>query len=264
MSASILDLLLTLIAILSLLLWGNLHESAGCGLLFVLMLPAVALIALNMLETALMRRRALVGMYLQPGSLLSRLLCRKAFLMIWQILKAVVLGFVLFVESTGWSLWVWGLLGLDLLLLYPAYAGLRIWLAGQVKEIRRNIVARRVLVSLNTLVLLMLLVVGQMLMPRTDYSDMSWQEAATLVAEDVQMDCDIMAPLVRLAALRDALTERLMVRSMLTAGSAWTGLGIWLLYFLWSGLVLWAWSRLLIGALGARDALRYLEERTCD
>ncbi len=264
MSASILDLLLMLLATLSLLLWGNLHASVSCGLLFVLMLPVVALIALNMLETALMRRRALVGMYLQPGSLLSRLLCRKAFLMLWQMLKAVVLGFVLFVESTGWPLWVWGLLGLDLLLLYPAHAGLRIWLAGQVKEMRRNIIARRMLVSLNTLVLLMLLVAGQMLTPRTDYSDMNWQETASHVAAGVQIDCEIMAPLARLAGLRDALTERLMVRGMLAAGSAWTGLGIWLLYFLWSGLVLWAWSRLLIGALGAGDALRYLQESSCD
>lgn len=264
MRGGIFDLLLMFLATLSLLLWGNLHESIGCGLLFVLMLSVVGLIALNMLEAALMRRRALLGMYLQPGSMLSRLLCRKTFLMMWQILKAVVLGFLLFVESTGWPVWVWGLLGLDLLLLYPTYLWLRRWVTGQVKSKRQNIVARRMLLTLNTLLLLLLLVVGQMLTPRTDYSTMNWQETATLAAEDVRVGCNILAPLVRLTAVRDALTERLMVRNMHVAANAWAGLGVWSLYFLWSGLVLWAWSRLLIGALGARDALRYLEESTCD
>ncbi|WP_456373103.1 hypothetical protein [Thiolapillus sp.] len=255
------SLLWMLSAILPLLLWVRFQSAAACGLAFVLLAPVTAFMALNMLETALMRRRALIGMYLEPGSFLARLLCRKKFLAAWQVIKAVALALILFVEAPAWPVWLWSLLALNLILLPLVYSRIRKWIAPQLRAGRRNIVARRLFLSLNTAVLLLVLVVAQMFVPRSDYSRMSWEETSRHAVATAEIGCEYLAPLARLAALRDALTEWLIQR---IPNHAWARAGAWVAYFLWSGLVFWAWNRLMLGGLGARDALRMLEDRSCD
>ncbi len=250
-----------LFSALPLAAWWAWHDKGGCWLSFLLLLPVTGFMTLNMLETALMRRRALAGMYLRPQSFLARLLCRKSFLAAWQVIKAVVLALLLFMEAPAWPAWLWAVLGLDLLLLPVLYLWLQGWLAGQVRQGRRNILSRRLLLGLNTGILVGVLAVTQLFIPRADYTGLGWRETAIQAAEKVDTACDYLAPLVRLGAMRDALGSRL-VQTLPRQG--WPGLGAWLLYFLWSGLVFWAWSRLMLGGLGAGQALEYLEEKRCE
>ncbi len=261
MNPVIASFLSSLLPALPLAAWWGLHDKAGCWLPFMLLLPATGFMALNMLETALMRRRALAGMYLRPQSVLARLLCRKSFLAAWQVVKAVVLALLLFMEAPGWPAWLWVVLGLDLLLLPVMYQWLRGWLAGQVRQERRNILARWLLLGLNTGLLVGVLAVAQLFISRADYAGLGWRETAIQSAEKVDTACDYLAPLVRLGGMRDALASRL-VQALPRQG--WPTLGAWLLYFMWSGLVFWAWSRLILGGLGAGQALKYLEDDRCD
>jgi hypothetical protein len=228
---------------------------------FLLLAPVAAFMALNMLETALMRRRALAGMYLRPDSFLARLLCRQSLLTAWQLLKAVVLGLLLFLESPRWPSWLWAVLGLDLLLLGVLEPRVRRWLESQVRGERRDILARWLLLSVNTVLLVLVLAVAQLFLPRPDYTGLGWEDAALQAAGTLDMACDSLAPVVRLGAMRDALAEWLIQHLPL---GGWLSLSAWLVYFVWSGLVFWAWSRLVLGALGAPGALKCIREGRCD
>jgi hypothetical protein len=252
-----------LAAVLPLLLWVWFQSATGCWPGFLLMLPVLGLISLNMLESALLRRRALAGMYLRPDSFVARWLCRRTWLMIWQVTKALVLVLLLFVEATAWPPWLWVVLLLDLLLFPFLYALLRRWLTPQLQAGRRDILARQLLVIVNTLLLILVITTGRMAQPRPDYSSLDWQEAATHASEQTRVGCELIAPLARLAALRDALLERLVAESVTLSHSMWLGLLGWLLYFFWSGLVFWALSRLLSAGLGLRHTLAYLLDESC-
>ena len=261
MNLHIASLLSSALSALPLAAWWGWHDRGDCWLPFSLLLPVTGFMTLNMLETALMRRRALVGMYLKPESLAARLLCRRFVLVTWQVIKAVMLGLVLFTEAPRWPAWLWLVLGIDLLLLLPLYWRVCIWLESQVRAGRRNIMARRLLLPVNTGLLVLAIAVGQMLAPRPDYSRMDWEATAVHAAGQVGVQCGFIAPVARLAAMRDALAERLIQRM---PGNTWIMMGTWLAYFLWSGLVFWAWTRLILGGLGVRDSLDFLEDRRCD
>ncbi|HID46829.1 MAG TPA: hypothetical protein EYP34_13895 [Chromatiaceae bacterium] len=229
--------------------WALWKENLSCLILLVLMLPVLGLITLNMLEVALMRRRALVGMYLHADSWLSRLLCRRMFLLFRQVLKGVFFTFILFVEVLDWPAWFWWLTLADVLLVYMADAWLRNLLVKQVKPGQGGVIARRMLVTVNTLVLALLLATGQLFEKQVDYTGMSWQETAVHGAQQERVQCELIAPLVRLQTMQHALAGRFVHQGLEAVSSIWSRMAGWLLFFFWSGLSLWAWSRMLLGTL---------------
>ena len=248
---------------LLLLGWVMWSDSLPCVGVLLLMLPVLALIVLNMLEVALLRRRALVGMYLEGESWLSRLMCRKAVLFLWQVTKATVLVFILFVEALDWPPWFWLLLLLDIPVLFFTSHRLEQSLQGQVKAGAQGIIARRLLVTVNTLILALLLAGGWMFEPQTDYRDMSWQATAVYAAQQEQLHCELLAPLARTKAVQQALVERLVRQGLEMLTNTWGKLAGWLLFFFWSGLSLWAWSRMLLAPLIQKVDLDRLMHKGC-
>lgn len=248
---------------LLLLGWAMWSDSLPCAGVLLLMLPVLALIVLNMLEVALLRRRALVGMYLKGESWLSRLMCRKAVLFLWQVTKATVLVFILFVEALDWPPWFWLLLLVDIPVLFFTSHRLEQSLQGQVKAGAQGIIARRLLVTVNTLILALLLAGGRMFEPQTDYRDMSWQETAVYAAQQEQLHCELLAPLVRTKAVQQALVERLVRQGLEILTNTWGKLAGWLLFFFWSGLSLWAWSRMLLAPLIQKTDLDRIIHKGC-
>ncbi len=229
--------------------WSLWKDSLPCLLVLVLMFPVLGLIALNMLEVALMRRRALVGMYLCDGSWLSRLLSRKVILMLWQVAKATFFTFVLFLEALDWPVWLWWVLLADAFLMYTVHGWLRVLLQTQVKPGQDGVIARRILVTVNTLLLALLLASGLMFEKQIAYKNMSLQETMLHAAQQERLACDLMSPLVRLQAVQHALTARFVHQGLESVDHAWSRIAGWLLFFFWSGLSLWAWSRMLLGTL---------------
>ena len=250
--------------VLLLLAWGLWKDRLPCMVVFVLMLPVLGLIALNMLEVALMRRRALVGMYLQEYSWLSRLLCRKGLLLLWQVAKATFFTFVLFVEAQDFPPWLWLLLILDVGLIYLANGWLGRLLHIQVKTGRQGIVGRRLLVTANTLLLAVLVAGGQLFESRADYGGLSWQQTISYAAQQPQLRCDVLAPLARLQAAQQVLAERFVRQGTDMLDSSWSKVLGWLIFFLWSALYLWAWSRLILGTLIRKADLDGLARPGCE
>jgi len=259
----IIRLLYMLLPGLLLLGWTLEKDSLSCTGVFLLMLPVSGLVALNMLEVALLRRRALVGMYLQGESWLSRLMCRKMLLLLWQVVKATVLVFILFVEALDWPPWFWLLLLGDIPVLFLASHWLHGKLRSQVKSGALGIITRRLLVTANTLMLALMLAGGQMFVLQTDYSGMSWQETAVYAAQQETLRCELLAPLARAKAVQQALAGRLIRQSLETLSNTWGRLAGWLLFFFWSGLSLWAWSRMLLAPLIQKADMDRIIVRGC-
>lgn len=249
------NLLKLLLVWLWLLTWFLFRHQAGCLPLALLLVPVVGLIALNMLESALLRRRARVHMFLREEGWLARWLSRRLLLMIWQVAKALLFALILFVEMLSWPLWIlWALLA-DLLMLSLLHAGLKQGLSGQVKPGYSGFVTRRLLVGVNTLVLALGIASGQFFSLHPDYRSLTWQETVVEAAGRTEVGCELIAPVARATAVRDAIGWRLMEVGAEHAPGRTTAIAGWLLFLLSSLLFLWAWSRLLMGALISRTEL---------
>ena len=238
--------------------WSLLHEQAGCPLLLLLMFPVVALIGVNILEINLMRKHAFAYAYLADNSWLGRLLTRKAVPAIWAVGKALVFTFILFVEASDWSHGIWILLFVDLLLLAMIYGWLNKLLQSQLKHGHAGIISRRILVTLNTLLLSILVASSQFLSPQPDYRQYTWQQTITYSASLSQARCEAIAPLVRLKAVKDALGWRLAANGLSGLQSIAAAVLGWLIFLLSSSLSLWAFSRMMAGSLIRQTEIRSL------
>jgi hypothetical protein len=227
--------------------WHVIGSEFSCVGVFLLLLPILAFIFLNMLETATMRRRAWVRMYLRSDTWLAKLLCRKTLLILWQLVKATLLAFVLLIESRNWAGWLWWVLAADVLLMYWLTARRPVFVR-QIKPGFQAFVGRQWLVVVNTLALLVALSSGQLFVPHTDYALFDWQQTAVHAAAQVNLDCELISPLARAQAVQQAWMEKGVHQGLNSLDTRWGQLMGWLVFFFWSGLSLWAWSRMLMGA----------------
>mgnify|MGYP001816392037 FL=1 len=238
--------------------WSLLQEQADCLLLLLLMFPVIALIGLNILEIKLMRKHAFAYAYLADNSWLGRLLTRKAVPAIWAVGKALVFTFILFVEASDWSRGIWILLFVDLLLLATIYGWLNKLLQSQLKDGQTGIISRRILVTLNTLLLSIIVASNQFLSPQPDYRQYSWQQTITYSASLSQARCEVIAPLARLKSVKDALGWRLAANGLGGLQSIAAAVLGWLIFLLSSSLSLWAFSRMMAGSLIRQTEFRSL------
>ena len=85
------------------------------------------------------------------------------------------------------------------------FSALNKLLQSQLKHRQAGIISRRILVTLNTLLLSIIVASSQFLSPQPDYRQYSWQQTITYSASYSQASCEIIAPLVRLKAVKDAV-----------------------------------------------------------
>ncbi len=230
-----------------LLAWSQWHRQLNClGLLLCLSL-VIAVLALDMLEVALLKRRALVGMYLKPESGLYRLLRGGPLMLIWQVGKALILAVILLAEATQWTGWLWLVLGLDALLLAGAYPWYKKRFATQVKAGHAETFARQYLVILNILLLTPLIAGIYFYTPHPDYRELGWRETLLHEASRTQTGCSALAAPAKLMAAKNALgwwLAQTWLQRLQHVGL--TALG-WLLFLLGSAAFVWAYSRLILG-----------------
>ena len=241
-----------------LLVWFIFHEQTGCLALSLLMFPVIALIALNILEVKMMQKRAFARMYLVDASWLGQLLTSKFMASIWAVIKAIVFTFILFLEASDWSRWIWVLLLLDIPLLAVSYNWLNRILQRQVRQAQSGIVSRRILVSLNTALLAIIIASGQFLTDQPDYRQYSWQETITHAAGASRAGCEIIAPLARLKSIKDALGWRLAASELGGLQSMAAAIMGWCIFLLSSSLSIWAFSRMLSGSMIRQPEFRQL------
>jgi hypothetical protein len=248
--ASGLTVLITLgLAWAGLFLWNRLFPATHCLVALAISAVVVEVIALGMLEHALLRRRAFIGMYLKEQGWLFRLLRGGALLLIWQVVKAMGLATVLLVESVLWTGWIWTVLGIDVLFLAVAYPWVCRRLAAQVRPEYVEMLARRFLVFANTVFFSWVVAVVSYYTPHKDYRAMTLLEAAQHEALQVQSKCQAFAVIARISAAKNAASWWLAERWLGEVGPhpfAWLG---WLVFLVLSAAFMWAYSRFLLGLL---------------
>jgi len=241
-----------------LVVWIRLAPTLGCGGVLVLLVPAVMLMAWNMLEPAVMRRRAFVSQYLLPERLLSRWLSRHFILTLWQILKAMVLVTVLMVTALKWPGWMLLVLLLDVLVVLAFHHLLQGFMWRQARHWVADILARRLLVWCNALLLVPAVVGGELITEHPDYRPLDWESTLGEALSSVRVGCELFAPLARAGAGQEAIAWRLMQLGMEGVSDEQVALAAWLLFLATSTLALWAWSRLLSGSLMDARGLGFL------
>lgn len=241
--------------------WQLLAPRLGCAGLLLLLSPAVMLVAWNMLESVLLRRRAFASQYLQPERWLFRWWWGAWLLASWQVLKAAVLVTALLVSALQWPGWLLLLLLLDV----PVALGLhRLWsslLSRQARPEVAAILARRLLVWSNLVLLATAVAAAGLLAEQPDYRGLGWSGTLEAALSPVRVGCELLAPLERLVAGKEALSLRLMQLGVTSLSDRHLALLAWVLYLLTSTLALLAWCRLLAGALIDGNGLRFLAGR---
>jgi hypothetical protein len=239
-----------------LLLWHLYHKWVPCPVALGLLVPIAFAITLGMAESALLRRRALLNMYLRAESVLFRLFRGGALLIAWQTAKALALAILLFVGSTAWRLETWLVLGLDVLLLAPGYVLLVRLTASQARGGYQAMLARRVLTPINTLGVMVVILAVEFHAPHPDLRGLTLIDALTDRVTQVQTTCQGVGILARAGAAVDTmswwLAETQLSRVELTAMAP----AAWLAFLAASLTFLWAWSRFLLGLLVSPSSLQ--------
>jgi hypothetical protein len=235
--------------------WAATYQALPCLVVLLLALPVIMAIMLGMLESALLRRRALVGMYLEADGGLYRWLRGGLLMVSWQTLKALGFALVLLMAATQWESRGWLILGVDALCLWAGYAWLCRVLAAQVKPPYSAMFARHVLVFLNTLVFAVVIAGAEFYLPHPDYREVSLADAIYYEVSQVEAACDVVGILAR-GALAGQTLSWWLAESWLSRPelSALAGLG-WLLFLAGSTAFMWAYSRLLLGMLVSPERL---------
>lgn len=242
-------LLLTAAAFGWLLAWHYNYPDLECAHAVIWIAPLVAIIALGMLEGALYHRRALLGMYLRERSWLFILLKGGLVLVVWQVIKALFFAALLLIESPGWGPQIWFILGLDALLIVIAHALLRRLFTRHVRSGFDGVLTRQLLVTINTLLLVVAIVYVELHSEQLDYREMGLLNAMRYGAAQVQGDCDAIAAAVRVGEAKRAGGWYLAQRWLGESGDRGVALAGWLLFLLASVGFVWGYSRLLLGIL---------------
>lgn len=247
-----------------LLAWLRVAPHGGCGVLLAVMTPAVGAVALNMLEPAVLRRHAFVRQYLRPDKALAWWLSRRLLLILWQIIKAVGLVVVLLVAALQWPGWMLALLAGDVLVAFGLYSALLAVMDRQARPWVAPMLARRVLVWVNALLLLGAVVAVELVTPHPDYRLLDWNATLDEAMGPVTVGCRLLAPLARTVAGQEAIAWRLMQMGVEGLGDSLAALLAWVLFLAASTLAVWAWSRLLAGVLVDGGGVRIMAGRSDD
>ena len=241
-----------------LFLWHLGYGYLDCPAALALLVPTVLFIMLAMTETAMLRRRAFLNLYLRPESVLFRLLRGGALLHLRQMLKALLLGVLLAIGSVSWSPETWLVLGADTVVLAGAYVLTVRVASSHARPEFQGMLARRLLTPVNTLALTLVITLVELHSPHPDLRDLTLIDAVRERMEQVEAACEGVGILTRGGTAVETIswwlaeTQLTRPRAQSIAPLAW-------LAFLGSSLTfLWAWSRLLLGTLVPPSRLRDL------
>ncbi len=233
---------------LVLLVWSQTAIGWPCLLVLCVVVAVTALIGVGLHEARSMRRRAWLGQYLREGGRLFRLLRGGWLMKLVTVATAVGLAALLLGQSLLWNVWLWGLLLLDVGLLYVLPRWFFARLASDVKPGYRVRVARLFALWTNVALLTVGIAVISVLTPQVDYRGVPLDAVLHQVSREDAWTCQLVGVLDRLLLLNRELTHWLMqnVFDDIRAGGA-VSLFAWLLVFVLSSAYGWAYSRLFLG-----------------
>ncbi|MCC5859665.1 MAG: hypothetical protein JJT90_16015 [Ectothiorhodospiraceae bacterium] len=231
-----------------LVVWSQTATRWPCLLVLCVVVAVTGLIGVGLHEARSMRRRAWLGQYLREDGRLFRLLRGGWLMKLVTMVTAVCLAALLLGQSLLWNAWLWGLLLLDVGLLYLMQHWFFARLVSDVKPAHRARVARLFALWTNVALLTVGIAVISVLTPQVDYRGVPLDAVLHQVSRQDAWTCQLVGVLDRLLLLNRELTHWLMqnVFDDFRAGGA-VSLFAWVLVFVLSSAYSWAYSRLFLG-----------------
>ena len=236
------------------LLWQQAARVTPC------MFAAAVLVILAMaigaagLESAVQRRHTFTTQYLASEGRLFRLLRPGAFMILWQGTKALVLATILVLNALVLEVWEWVLLFGDALLMAVLFIRITRSLSGEVRALYVAPLARRAAVWVNATFVWVVWVLGLFNTPQSNFSAMRWEEVVMLAAGQVDLGCQAIALLARVAAVGESLALWAAQNLFADISDVQAMLAAWLVFLAAFGasfLFAWAYSLALAGVISA-------------
>ena len=238
---------LSIAGFLALLAWKNIYSGSCLNLIFPFTI--MFLISIGVIELSVKKRECLARSYFVEGSFPYRFFNSRKVVFIKSFSLSILLGTSLTLASISWDFKIFSLLAVDILLLFWIYSKTIYILTGNIKETLKFVIAKDISVSINSFLLLVLLLIIQFYTPIPAYVDASLKTTLTSAFTVFSSEC----------AITDFL---LMVNTQKDAFSWWTMLNIdshihgknlkfiaWLAFLVTNGLATYAFSRYTIQLL---------------
>ncbi len=232
--------------------WVLFIEYSHCALSAALVMVIGVGIFLAGSESVLLKRHILVRAVLSRHGWLAWVLSLKTFLLLWQVLKALVLALFLAVSLFLLRWPQWGVLFADILLIGALLAMFTRLLRHEIHPLYLGPLVRIWAHRLNVVVLWLGLMLALLYSAREDYTAMSFADVVHYTAANLHIGCDALAVLSRLLVLLDAALWWAAQRIFAGIDEPQQLLLAWLAFIAAFGasfLIAWCYSRMMIGLL---------------
>ena len=234
----------------ALLGWHLTADRLGCATVAVLLASVAALLTISGMEVAFYRRYAFLRLYLVPDGILFRLLGRRILIIIRQVMRSLLLAFLLLIAALrfDWSQWL--LLLADVFLLTALLAAFSSRLAGEVRQPYRDPMARHWAGRINAALLWVAWAFLMYYSPQENYLDLRWDEVVAHSAHQTAIGCDALSMLSALAATGEALAlwfAQNQLSGLQDPDHLLAGWSVFIAVFGASLLVFFAYGRALVG-----------------
>ena len=243
---------LTLLVWGALLGWGLTADRLECTVAAVPIALAAGLIALSGMEVAFYRRHAFLRHFLVPEGLLFRVLGRRVLILLRQGIKSLLVAFVLLIAALGFEWTQWLLLLADIALLTTLLAIFSSLFEGEVREPYRLPMARHWAGKINAVLLWLAWALLMYYTPQENYAGLSWEDVVAHSANESRVGCDALAVVANMGATGEALAlwfAQNQFSGLTDPDHLLTAWAAFVAAFGASFLLVWAYSRVLVGAL---------------
>ncbi len=243
-----------------LLIWY--YSNHNC-ILFALALSSITFfLAISFAESKLLYRRNIATAIFRQDSLFFSWLNTRWYVLLTSIFKALVLGTIILISILQWNDYIVVIMLIDFILLLVIYQFAKYYLAKHAKEDVNQIVARRLSVIINIIIVVPVLIVVMLYSAPPEYLDSSLKqtiENTQLISNRVP--CNVVSILLSYDAMRDGLGWWLMTKASLSISSTTTLLIGWSLFLLINTFYVWAFSKLILSTTIAWNSIFFIFKR---
>jgi hypothetical protein len=230
------------------LLWSALPAPLQGWLLVPAWVFAVALIGWGSFEFVRLKRIAWLDRYVLESSVWHRRLRRLTLQYLLHLCLALVLSLMLLINLATVSTRTWVVLLLStLLVVWFRRAALR-WLQPHVRPRASGVLVRRMVVPVVSAALMVVFLLMSLFGGQPDVTNLSLFEAITRDFQHGGGGLDAMQFFVAIAQTADRTIVWALQNGVGGADSGWTAVLAWTVWFILSGMFIWAWVRVLVGA----------------
>jgi hypothetical protein len=231
------------------LLWSALPVPVQGWFLVPAWVFAVALIGWSSFEFVRLKRIAWLDRYVLESSVWHRRLRRLTLHYLLHLCFALFLSLILLINLATVSAPIWGVLLLSIVLVVWFRRTAVHWLQPHVRPRASAVLVRRLLVPIVSAALMVVFLLASLFGGQPDVTNMGLFEAMAFDFQHRSGGSNAMQLFASLAQAADRTIVWALQNGVGSgADSGWTAILAWTVWFLLSGMFIWAWVRVLVGA----------------